>query len=1395
MKTSLFRHIGRSVRALSAITITSAAFLAASSSTSAQEPLLPPGQIQAQLADNHPQSSLKITLSGIVGNFHLLNGAYDGWCIDPSAPRANTPVSAISSYAPAALTQLPSTTLQKWQMINYVVNFRSGLAGNIPADKDDIQYVIFKILDSAYSLPSAGVFPNTHALYADVLANGTGFTPGLGQKFVIILYIDGIAAGTPIQDLIIELPVNGIGDYVWKDTNNNGIQEVGELGINGVTVQLLNGPTIRPPFVTTTKPVGYNTQGGVGPNNDGYYQFIWLQPGDYTVKIVLAQPALAGLSPTLTNQPPSDIVDSDGVKEANGDVSALVNVPLPTTIDRTIDFGYYSPVPISLACVQATGQVGQPYSSFLLPSGGLSPYTFSILTGSLPGGLTLNSATGEISGTPTAAGPFPFTAKVVDANSNAAGTATKDCSVIILPKTPVLSCEQIGPGQVGVPYVGKLLASLGTPPYTFSFTGSLPPGITLNPSTGEFGGTPTAPGTFMIQGKVTDSTGGTALTATVNCNVVFTQPNPLTLACPPTAAGNVGSPFSTTLVVSGGTAPFTFSIVSGALPTGLILNTSNGTISGTPTVAGAFNFTVQVKDATGQTALSQCTAGCGDGITDWEFDSPAGAVGSSQTYTENGIAIVARGYTNANAPVNMYSTTGSDFGLGIDSVSSNLIDTNHYIQLDLGGALTGASATMFINKLSSGGRYNVYGSNTAGSIGTLLLSNQTLDGVDFTIPSFGTYRYISVRAAYGSLRLAGVSVKLGNCTIVIAPPIKLECGTCGSNNKIKVGMPFSEKLSVTGGVAPYTFTLEPGSNLPPGLTLNPSTGVISGTATTAGSYTFTIKVTDSLGNSDTATCTIIVYEPPVEIECAACGSAKTYLGTPFSEKLDAKGGKGPYTFSIISGNLPTGLTLNPTTGVISGTPTATGTFTFTTQVKDANGKTDKATCSIIVVKPPINLECGSCDSSTNKGKIGSPYSATLAVSGGSSPYAYSLASGQLPPGLSISGNKITGTPTTAGSFTFTVKVTDKNGLTDTATCTIIVVGSPLNLDCTACATKGRVGNSYSVNLSISGGTAPYTYSVVTGSLPPGLSVSNGKISGTPTKAGSYTFTLKVTDKNGKTDTATCTIIILTSPVNLNCGACDDDYINAGVAYSANLSVSGGTGPYTYSVVGGSLPNGLTVSNGKISGTPTTAGSFTFTIKATDKNGNSDTTTCKIIVVAPPVDLKCGTCGANKAYKGNSYSATLAVSGGSPGYSFNVSSGSLPPGLSLSNSTGKITGTPTSTGTFTFTTKVTDAKGKTDTATCTITVIAPVDLGCGSCGADKARKNKSYSASPAVKGGTGSYSYSLQSGQLPSGLTLNTSTGRISGTPSKSGTFTFTIKATDGGGDSDNATCTIVVVSY
>jgi hypothetical protein len=555
--------------------------------------------------------------------------------------------------------------------------------------------------------------------------------------------------------------------------------------------------------------------------------------------------------------------------------------------------------PVSIDCPKHnTGAVGEPFSQAIPTYNGVPPYTYAIISGSLPPGLTLNSTTGVISGVPTQAGNFFYVAQVTD---SLGGTFQLKCEIKI--KGSITLACATSTGQVGVAYSSSLVAKNGVPPYTFSIiAGSLPAGLTLNASTGAITGTPTTAGTFNFTAQVVDSTGSQAGTTTANCSITI-APAPITLACAGGTA-QVGVAYSSALVVTGGVAPYTFSIISGSLPPGLTLNASTGAITGTPTTAGTFNFTAQVVDSTGSKA-GTATANCSIVVSPPAI-TLACAGGTAQVGVPYNSALVATGGT----PPYTFSIISGSLPPGLTLNAST-------------GAITGTPTT-------------------AGTF------NFTAQVVDSTGSKAGT--------------------ATANCSIVVSPPpITLAC----AGGTAQVGVPYSSALVATGGVAPYTFSIISGS-LPPGLTLNASTGAITGTPTTAGTFNFTAQVVDSTGSkagTATANCSIVVSPPNLTLTCS---TNVGQVGSPYSSGVTATGGTAPYTFAVINGSLPPGLTLNASTGAITGTPSSEGTFSFTIQVTDANGYTASASCTITITTcgtslNPITFSVN--ESKSNAGQI------------------------------------------------------------------------------------------------------------------------------------------------------------------------------------------------------------------------------------------------------------------------------------------------------------------------------------------------------------------------------------------------------------------------------------------
>jgi len=234
------------------------------------------------------------------------------------------------------------------------------------------------------------------------------------------------------------------------------------------------------------------------------------------------------------------------------------------------------------------------------------------------------------------------------------------------------------------------------------------------------------------------------------------------------------------------------------------------------------------------------------------------------------------------------------------------------------------------------------------------------------------------------------------------------------------------------------------------------------------------------------------------------------------------------------------------------------------------------------------------------GTTGTVYpSTTLSVSGGTGPFTWSLFSGTMPTGLALSSaGVITGTPTAAGAFSFAVQVADSAGHTDTQAYSVTITAARALAVATTSLAAAEAASAYSFTFAASGGTGPYTWATVSGSLPSGVTLSSaGALSGTPAAAGSYAVTYRVTDNVAATATVTLTLTVVAALAVATTGLAG---ATVAVPYAAQLTASGGTDTVTWSQVSGSLPAGLSLSGaGIIAGTPTTAGAPSFTVQAAD----------------------------------------------------------------------------------------------------------------------------------------------------------------------------------------------------
>jgi hypothetical protein len=985
----------------------------------------------------------------------------------------------------------------------------------------------------------------------------------------------------------------------------------------------------------------------------------------------------------------------------------------------------------------------------------------------LPAGVTAswNNNTITISGTPSVTGTFNYSIQLTGGcgNVNATGTITVVAGNTASTPAARITC-------VNAALSPNITINTGGATGIGAATG-LPAGFTANWNNNviTISGTPTATGVFNYSIPLTGGCGTVNATGTITVNEVNTAAAPS--ATPSVCISAAITPI--TIATTGATGIGTAT----GLPTGVTASWNNNTItiSGTPTTAGTFNYSIPLNGGCGNVSASGTITVLSNTVSSASSNPSVcinTALSTDITFTTTGAAGIG---TPNNLPAGLTATWNNNT-ITITGTPTAAGTFNYSIPLTGGCGNVNATGTI-----------TVIASNTASSPATKITCVNVAMSPNITITTGGATGIGSpnnfpagLTASWNNnmITISGTPTATGTFNYTI--PLTGGCGNVNATGTITVnatntaaGPSANPTVCINSALTPVTIAttsatgINTATGLPAGVTAiwNNNTITISGTPTVAGAFNYSIPLTGGCGNVS-ATGTITVLTNTVT---AASATPSICINTALSPDIT-------FTTTGATGigaptNLPAGLTAtwNNNTITISGTPTATGTFNYTIPLTGGCG-TVNATGSITVV---------ASNTAT------SPASRTLCINTALSPNITITTTGatgigaptDLPAGVTAawSNNTITisGTPTVAGTFNYSIPLTGGCG-TVNATGTITV--NPSNTATAPSDNPTLCINSALVPITIAT-TSATGIGTPTG-LPAGVTSawSNNTItiSGTPSVAGTFNYSIPLTGGCGNVN-ATGTITVLTNTVTA-ASATPSICINTALSPDITFTTTGATG------IGGptNLPAGLnaTWNNNTItiSGTPTATGTFNYTIPLTGGCGTVNATGSVTVVATNTA----ATPSANPTLCINTAltpSITIATTGAT---GIGAATG-LPAGLTATwnNNIITISGTPTEAGSFNYTIPLTGGCG-TVNANGTISV-TPANIVASPSATPALCINSALT--PITIATTGATGIGAATG-LPAGVTAtwNNDVITISGTPTNAGTFNYSIPLTGGCGN-------------
>lgn len=964
-------------------------------------------------------------------------------------------------------------------------------------------------------------------------------------------------------------------------------------------------------------------------------------------------------------------------------------------------------------------RAGRAFSAVLPAPGGVSVTSWRIAS-PLPAGLALTAATGAVSGTPVAATVASTRFEGLNAAAQVVADVVATFTIAPGPSIAAIPNRIVQPNTFIsiVPIAADTIGSVNWA----AVPSELPGGLSFNPFTGAIEGIVTTWETSAsLRLRVTDSENVSALS---NIFVVGTPASPTSISNISNATIALDRPYSASYSAAGMTGTPTWSVSSGSLPQGLALDPQTGTISGIPeSVGNRTGIVLRVETTSGESV-------------------------NSNSFSINVVAPHTVSFAS------MHETrVGRSF-----SVTPTASPTGTYTWTVEGTLPPGIAVTSNSGRLS--------GTPTAiGFYGNLRLRAQASNGIASFSEAF---------------------------SIVVSDGV----GISYSWPQMRVSREFTAAPSITGNTGTPGFSMT--GTLPQGVSFDAATGTVSGAPTrsreSTGYYgnpiyaSATLRVTDSDGTTRTVAKTFNDIG-----EAVSATYPRTVAWSPdtaLSITPTVANAIGARSFAVESGALGP-FALNPTTGAITGSSPATGIFTARIRVSDADGTSSvSAEIRISVTNEPDVFIA-----ETPAAKAGREYLLQPVYDNISGTAVYT-STGTVPPGMSYSTSlgRLSGRPTTPGSYPFSFNVRDSRNITVSAETTIVVEpGLALTAQHPA---KWRVGLPGTLTLAAGNAVGDVSWSLISGTLPAGLtlSASAGTVSGTPTATTARTVTLRATDSEGTRADGATTFTIESAPA-LSYGGSKSLY--PGEFATISPTVSGLQGAPVFAIASGTLPDGLTLNTatGVISGVPVTGPTRTLSIRVTDADGAVGAAPSFSIAVTTS-DFVVTASGAT-GIVGDSFAMTPSAILRDEVLNQYVAwtlIGSPPPGLSFNVETGRLAGTPTQFGSYTlrFSAQYGLLTAVSDPVTVTVND-RPSLLASMEGPTTAVRRGVSMSLTPALQNAVGVVLWEVYSGALPTGLTLNQNTGVVAGAPSLNGSYSFVMQVRDATGRTSRTAPVQIVV--